>query len=372
MKTKDAKTSRLGWFVWANVIALLVMTQAPARAVVFFSTADPEHNTSPPSAQLAGSGWQFEGDWVGFLGTAIAPRYFISAQHIGGAVGDSFVLGGVPYTTTAYFDDPSSDLRIWQVGGTFPVFAELYSRADEVGKALVVVGRGTQRGVEVTVSGLFGSSLKGWQWGPPDQRRRWGENTVSSTVPPAASFPPNQRKQGPLLRAAFDSGQGSNECALTGGDSGGGLFIKDGAVWKLAGISFAVDGPYNTTSTGEGFNAVIFDEGGLYKQNGDSWSQVPDLPGSQAGGFYATRISERRAWIESILSAPLPDLPVLQSSDSVTGPFQDEPSAVVDESQRTVRLTVGAASKLFRLRASSPLTIISINRDGAGIILRYQ
>jgi len=58
----------------------------PVHAVLFYATGDPTYNTLPPGGNLTNSGWQFEGLWGGFLGTPIAPNYFIAAQHVGGSV----------------------------------------------------------------------------------------------------------------------------------------------------------------------------------------------------------------------------------------------------------------------------------------------
>src|SRR5690242_732658 len=138
--------------VLASLCASLWLGATPANAVLFYSTGDPNHNTTAPSGSLTNSGWQFEGIWGSFLGTPIAPKYFLTAEHIGGSVGDIFTFNGVQYTTTAVYDDPSSDLRIWRVCGTFPTFAQIYTNSDEQGKGLVVIGRGTQRGGEVTTS----------------------------------------------------------------------------------------------------------------------------------------------------------------------------------------------------------------------------
>src|SRR5207245_4779249 len=118
-----------------------------------------------------------------FLGTPIAPNYFITAVHIGGNSSSPFVFRGSNYTIDANFGTdggtaiPGSDLRIWKVNETLPAFAPLYGTsapASETGKHMVVVGRGTQRGAEVTVNG----TLKGWEWGPADFVQSWGEKTI--------------------------------------------------------------------------------------------------------------------------------------------------------------------------------------------------
>ena len=113
----------------------------------------------------------------GFLGTAIAPHFFITAKHFGifGA-GSVFKLQGVDYHTVASFrrsGERSGHLSsVRDVSG----FSPLYTKQDEVGKHVVAIGRGTQRGNART----FGAQLRGWDWGPGDQIERWGENIVSS------------------------------------------------------------------------------------------------------------------------------------------------------------------------------------------------
>jgi hypothetical protein len=263
-----------------------------APAVVFISTADPNYNTTAPTGPLAGSGWELQGRWGAFLGTPVAPNFFLTAEHIGGAVGDKFTFGGVNYVTKAFFDDPNSDLRLWQIDGTFPTYAPLYDQSDEVGKSLVVFGRGKQRGAEVTVNG----TLKGWKEGTADHVQRWGENQVSAIVDGGLGI-------GQLLRATFDFGVGDNEAHLSTGDSGGAVFILDGGTWKLAGINYAVDGPYSTSPTETTFRASLFDQGGLYL-GGASRQFIPDQDADLPSAFYATRISANLDWINAVIPEP--------------------------------------------------------------------
>jgi hypothetical protein len=129
---------------------------------------------------LAGSGWQYEGRFGSFLETVIASSYFVTAKHIGGSVGQVFIFNGNSYTTTAVFRDMASDLAIWQVAGTSPFQAPLYSgpAGSEPNLALVVFGRGTRRGNPVFVGG--DSHLGGWLWGVFDGVQRWGTNVIGS------------------------------------------------------------------------------------------------------------------------------------------------------------------------------------------------
>src|ERR1700736_3153139 len=130
------------------ILSIAATPILPLNAVILFGTGDPTANTTAPTGAYANRGWQFEGQFDGFLGTAIAPNYFITAKHIGGAVGGKFNFNGPNYTTTAVRPDPSSDLQIWRVSGTLPIQAPLYagSPGNEVNLFLAVFGRGAQRG----------------------------------------------------------------------------------------------------------------------------------------------------------------------------------------------------------------------------------
>jgi hypothetical protein len=218
--------------------ASLVIT-APSKAVILYGTDDPSVNTTAPDGELAGSGWQYQGYFDGFLGTVIASNYFATANHISGSVGDIFYFNGNSYTTTAVFRDTTSDLAVWQVAGTFPIQAPLYSSpvGSEVNLRLVVFGRGTQRGNPVLVG--TDSHLGGWAWGTYDYVLRWGTNIVGSIV--------SDSTYGKLLRAPFDANAEPNEGHLSSGDSGGGVFVLNPSTnrWEFAGVNLSVDGPFS-------------------------------------------------------------------------------------------------------------------------------
>ena len=269
-------------------IALLFCSAVAVRAVILFGT---EGNTTEPTDELAGSGWQYQGDWGGFLGTPIAPRFFLSAAHVGNA-GAALIYHGVSYPVVrTIFDPAGSDLRMYEVETPFPSFAPLYTSHDEVGKPLVVIGRGTERGGAIT----YGDQLRGWYHGAGHGTRRWGTNAVGDIVP--------NRPDDDLLYATFDANVSVNEAHLSGGDSGGATFIQEGGVWKLAGINYAIDGPFSTDGTdATAFHAAFFDASQFYyKSSNDppAYTFIPG-PGPVPSGFYATRISSRTGWIYSV------------------------------------------------------------------------
>jgi hypothetical protein len=258
-----------------------------SEAVIFLTTADPQYHTATPGDN---SGWQYEGKFGGFLGVPIAPCFFITAKHIGGIVGDTFDFHGDSYTTTAVYDSPSTtDLRIWQVAGSkpFPTYAPLSSGVADVGATATVFGRGTRRGDEIVVSG----ESKGWHWGPGDAVQRWGRNTVVGI----ASDP----DYGELLACDFDKPGVAGECHLSAGDSGGGMFVLENGLWRLAGINLAVDGPFRTGGSGDGFDAALYDMGGLEIKDPE-WMLIDDQEQDLPSSFYGSRIAASLAWIAAI------------------------------------------------------------------------
>ena len=273
------------------LIALAAFAISSARGVILLGTGDPEANTTPPTGALAGSGWQYQGLFGAFLGTPIAPQFFITAKHVAFS-SSTFFYNGTTYNLVQLYNDPFSDLSIWQVAGTFPSTAPLYTGVNETGQPLVVIGRGTQRGGEVFRNG----ELRGWFWGAGDGRVRWGQNVVTEIV---SGGPLNQ-----FVYSTFDNNGFANEAHLSSGDSGGAVFIQDGGVWKLVGINYAVDGPFfSDASGGGGFDGALFNAREFYYQdayNPPHFSVIAG-PAPVPTGFYASRISSKLGWIYSVI-----------------------------------------------------------------------
>jgi hypothetical protein len=270
-------------------MASFALLGTDAEAVMLFGTDNPDINTTAPDETLAGSGWQFEGRWGPFLGTAIAPQFFVSAKHIGNAGNSVFTFQNVDYEVVSGAADPYSDLVIWRINGTFPEFAPLYTASDEPGKHLVVIGRGTQRGSEVVLN----NTARGWNWGAADYVQRWGENDVAKIV--------TNSSLGNFLYVTFDKFQTANESHLSTGDSGGAVFIQQNSTWKLAGINYAVDDLFTTPSESAKFNSAIYDARGYYDEDAPDHFVLIDGANPVPTGFYSTRISSNLGWIYSVI-----------------------------------------------------------------------
>src|SRR6187401_3302328 len=94
------------FFVLAAAAGLML---GSARAVILFQDGNPATNTTAPTGDLSGSGWQYQGSFGAFLGTAIAPQFFMTAKHVSDA-GTVFVYNGTSYNLLQRFNDPYTDL----------------------------------------------------------------------------------------------------------------------------------------------------------------------------------------------------------------------------------------------------------------------
>lgn len=277
----------------------LALTARPTVGVVFNHTGDIAHNTTAPAGEHGGayddSGWQWMGSWQVGSGVAISSRRFLTAGHFW--LGDTFTLTDQSaYTYVKHWDDPASDLRIVEVAEAFSSWAPLYTGAGELGREVVFFGRGDTRGDEV--------AGKGWKWSTEGRgTMRWGTNTVSDYANYNAG-------DGGLLGLEFDRNGSTadthEEAAAAEADSGGGVFINDGGTWKLAGVMFAAEGPYDEDADHSAgtFGGAIYDRGGLYENQGPAigWTLIRDRPSDKPQSFYATRVSARADWIAATLA----------------------------------------------------------------------
>jgi hypothetical protein len=204
------------------------------------------------------------GNFSSYMGTPIASQYFVTAKHLGNLTGQAITFpDSSSYTTTALFTDPSSDLAIYQISGTFPSekIVPMYSGGFFQNQAMTIFGRGRSRTDTAVVGQRFpsGTEEKGWTWGAFTGNRSWGTNTLDALV--------NDATAGVQLAYEFDFAAGANEGILATNDSGGPVFMEESGEWRLAGINYAV-GPTKVRETPAGptLTAALYDYGGLYSR----------------------------------------------------------------------------------------------------------
>ena len=352
----------------------------PRHLVLFDRRSELQHDRTDRPARRERLGF------AGILGlisrhTGQCALFFERAAYWRGRSGAPFVFQGAIFTTTAYFDDTSSDLRLWQIHRPFPVYAQFYDRTDEKGRNLVVFGRGHSVGRKCgsrdsTTSekiAVGASRLRGWEWGILDGLMRWGENQVSNVVNgDVLQGTTGPARVGELLAAAFDAGAGVNEAQLSVGDSGGGVFINDGAGWKLAGINYAADGTYSFGMADSRIRSGPLRPRRLVRGIRNQPGFDPGLAQATTGRLFRHARFGASELDESVISAPIVSGNlVLQSTISVSGPFSDEPAAVLDPVAGTFTLPAPSSARFYRVSATVQTRLTGMAWRGTSLVLSF-
>lgn len=294
---------------WTGILAFL-FTVLSANGLIFIDGPSPAPNTeTAPTGPLAGSGWEFQANYLNYHATVISPKHVITARHLGGAekvLTRPVIFGATEEETYAIKGERiligDTDFAIFEVWETFSSYAGLYQGVDEAGRELVIHGSGVGRGDEIP--GV------GWRWGTGESRKsRWGRNVIKGALTSAGND---------FLYFSFDDLPGQDEVMATGGDSGGGWFIRENGVWKLAAVSSAVDGLYSQNPVprnANGFRGAVYDGSGLsYGSDAEGWELIPatgesgdpeEIEFYRQSHTYGSRISSRLAEIEAAIAPAL-------------------------------------------------------------------
>jgi len=169
-----------------------------------------------------GGGWV--GSWYGSSAVPVSQQWFITARHVGGAVGHSLVMRGVQYQSVEIRQHPTLDLQLVRVVSPMPGWHQI-APLQTAGTPVYLGGCGA-----TTLNPLAGGL--GWDWAG-QHFEAWGRNTIESA--------------GSMLRVRFDSPSSQNavpqEAAFAINDSGAGLFVLgSGGQLLLAGTAVSVSG----------------------------------------------------------------------------------------------------------------------------------
>lgn len=267
-------------------------------------TGDQGRNTARPADPAAGSAWDLQGDYGVYLGTPIAPDWFISAAHFGTPDNKLVTVDGVTHTVTNTVPVAGTDLVLKQVDVPFAAFAPIYNPSTDgtfnPGDAILIFGRGTQRGTAI--------AGKGWNWGTEDNARSFGTNTLNNLavvteddVLEGSPFAANTT----FLQGDFDLNGDPNEGTLSVGDSGGGVFVFKNGAYRLVGINYGVQLFRDSETTTSDLLAAIYDARGLYRDvAGSSTNTLITGAGPVTQSFSASYVPASLDFINATVPEP--------------------------------------------------------------------
>jgi len=217
-------------------VALILAWGAPAAAVIIAS-GDGTGNTTPPPddpgfAHVGVTNWK--------SGVYIGDGWILTARHVCRETYPhpcDIEIEGVTYREVdgsrvgLQTGGVDSDLILFQIQSD-PGLLPLPIATDPPVGEVVMIGRGKNRGDPV-YDWDGSTDLDGWYWGE-GATVRWGTNQVEGV-----SLLSSLGGSTVAFTTVFDGPEGTNECQVATGDSGGAVFSKIDGSWELTGIHHA-------------------------------------------------------------------------------------------------------------------------------------
>ena len=243
----------------AAVILLFMLAAGSASAIV---VADYSVATNPPTG-IWNVNWGYVYNYKNSSAVAVGSHWLLTAAHVAddGGAGTILVDGTNYYQQEIVFhlpsDDPQhtsrADLALVRFDKEFPGYYPLYTgtfpqktRRSDPRLNAVMIGYGVTGTVYSTYYAARawndspnGSEIKRWGSQKIDGPANWSYNLPGTTV---ATVNAGMQIMFVLNDTPYEAGAGVY-------DSGGGTFVNDGGIWKLAGINTILYGGPDYTGT---------------------------------------------------------------------------------------------------------------------------
>ncbi|HET6249811.1 MAG TPA: PEP-CTERM sorting domain-containing protein [Tepidisphaeraceae bacterium] len=313
----SVKITKITVFVRTGFLALAIGAFLSGRAAAVVSIDNTSTTTTDPAVSYDSTflnwndvGTISTGTSVSGGGVYLRNGWVLAPQHIGTPAG--FYFNGIDYpvdtsvSAIPIVNNPgpgqtAADLILYKVNtASLPALAtvNLTSATPAVGTNVLMMGFGYSRQAaesyfdtsgNATSTPPAGSYREGYVWASASNFKRWGTNIISNNTTTVndgtGTFPslittftdPNTA----VSSHANDPGGAATtyEAAASPGDSGGGVFVKSGSSWLLAGLIHAIDPyPSSTNDTASAFynaNAPFSDS--LTSENYSARTYISDL-----------------------------------------------------------------------------------------------
>jgi len=266
--------------------AILFWTAGSALGVILHPDGEPNLVTwtDRPPDDVVGR-WRSNASCV-----VVSSNCVITVRHAGSSVNALVEIAGEQYTVSEVWDHNTADLRIAKLyGANLANFVDIYENTNEVGRYFVVGGYGDGRDGLLETQGM----TYGYQWdNSSNTTLRFGTNRIQGVQTDSTL----EGFTSDIIIAYFDGlSEGIStvyESTPADHDSGSGWFVKTGGIWKVAGLSRAVEVHYKAGHEDDP-NYAIYDQS-WFRDSNDPNVLHPDY-------FDAVRISSYAQWLRDTL-----------------------------------------------------------------------
>ena len=207
----------------------------------------------------------------GYAVNAFGPRQMATAKHIGVGVGALVSLndGSTRRVISVNAAPDGRDVTVLTVDNDLPTWSTVTPVTNWQPADAMFVSGGLTGGAEVRDAS---DQLRGWFWAGQGARLHWTRSNTKYAKQPTEQY-----------EVIFEPENGS--FAMTGGDSGGGFYIKDAAGrWHLQGIGVG-----------------IYSHSGSLLVDGAQTSQFKPAGGATNAPYSGSELAMPRAWLTGLM-----------------------------------------------------------------------